>query len=70
MITEEMFKKATGVDPEYDDLERCNCQKTGQPGHWYCGWNHDLNRPAFYGKLDQSKIDSGYYKVEIKNENN
>lgn len=66
MITEEMFKSATGFDPVEDDLERCNCQKAGEVGHWYCGWNPDKNQPAFCGSLDQDKIKCGYYRVQEK----
>lgn len=37
-ITEKIFKEATGLDPEHDDLERSNCKKAGQNGHLSCGW--------------------------------
>jgi hypothetical protein len=46
-ITAEMFENATGSKPEQDDLERCNCTRTGQHGHMSCGWNHKLNLPVF-----------------------
>ena len=46
MITREMFKEATGIEPSNDDLERCNCQKT-EPEHTLCGWNHKENKPVF-----------------------
>ena len=49
-ITAEMFKKATGVDPEQDDLERCNCDKAGQTFHMMCGWDRKQNRPKFWPK--------------------
>ena len=47
MITEEMFEAATGDKPVNDDLERCNCTKAGEPGHYMCGWNHYANLPVF-----------------------
>lgn len=37
-ITREKFIKATGEEPEKDDLERCNCPKAGEIGHLSCGW--------------------------------
>lgn len=46
-ITAEMFKQATGADPIQDDLERCNCELAGEPGHFSCGWNDEKNRPQF-----------------------
>lgn len=48
-ITAEQFKEATGHDHEQDDLERCNCQKAGEIGHQYCGWNYARNLPMFMG---------------------
>ena len=47
LITAEMFKEATGHEPEQDDLERCNCQQAGSPMHMYCGWNYKANLPIF-----------------------
>lgn len=47
MITAEQFEATTGHPPKDDDLERCNCDKAGQPGHWYCGWDTDNNLPRF-----------------------
>jgi len=49
-ITAEQFKEATGQDPIQDDLERCNCPKAGQLGHYDCGWNHEQNLPQFMAK--------------------
>jgi hypothetical protein len=46
-ITAEYFKKATGLDPERDDLERCNCNHVGQPGHSDCGWCLSHDKPVF-----------------------
>lgn len=46
-ITHEQFIKATGREPDNDDLERCNCENAGMAGHYSCGWNRVLNRPVF-----------------------
>jgi hypothetical protein len=37
-ITAEFFRWETGRWPEHDDLERVNCDKGGQVGHFHCGW--------------------------------
>lgn len=37
-ITEDEFYLLTGRKPEQDDLERVNCDKAGQIGHFSCGW--------------------------------
>lgn len=47
MITAEMFEKATGHEPEQDDLERSNCSQAGLIGHRMCGWNAKANLPNF-----------------------
>lgn len=65
MITEEIFKNATGFEAQDDDIERCNCQKAGQDGHIFCGWNKELNQPVFYGGIDYSKVEKGYYRVNL-----
>ena len=46
-ITEEMFTEVVGHSPENDDLERCNCEKEGEPGHYSCGWCTECNKPKF-----------------------
>ena len=46
-ITAEDYKKATGADPENDDLERVNCTQLGQVGHQQCGWCPKCNLPRF-----------------------
>lgn len=50
MITRADFKKATGLPPEQDDLERCNCNQAGQLGHFHCGWDVARNLPNFWPK--------------------
>lgn len=47
MITAEKFKRCVGVEPESDDLERCNCPKVGEIGHWTCGWDRERDMPNF-----------------------
>lgn len=47
MITRERFMKATRREPEHDDLERCNCSKAGEIGHFCCGWNEAQELPQF-----------------------
>ena len=32
------FEDRTGRKPEHDDLERVNCKRAGEIGHWACGW--------------------------------
>lgn len=45
-VTAVMFKAMTGRVPIQDDLERCNCKKAGQIGHYSCGMcKHDM--PVF-----------------------
>jgi len=47
MITKEKFQEATGRLPEHDDLERANCEKAGQIGHFACGWCVICDKPRF-----------------------
>ncbi len=47
MITAESFTKHVGFPPENDDLERCNCEKAGELGHFSCGWDHSKNLPRY-----------------------
>jgi hypothetical protein len=46
-ITAEQFKAATGMEPQDDDLARCNCPYAGNPGHFFCGWDKQQNKPRF-----------------------
>jgi len=41
------FKKIVGRKPEQDDLERVNCDKIGEPGHYYCGVCPKCKFPKF-----------------------
>ena len=47
MITAEDFKRRVGKKPHNDDLERCNCDRQGEIGHWQCGWNKQKDLPVF-----------------------
>jgi len=51
-ITRERFIEATGIEPEHDDLERCNCPCAGELGHVMCGWVDEENLPRFMVGLD------------------
>lgn len=55
LIDAKEFKNATGLDPEKDDLERSNCERGGQEGHYGCGWNKTLNKPVFMVGIDKAK---------------
>jgi len=55
-ITAKRFKAATGVDPELDDLERCNCKHAGELGHWFCGWDTERNLPRFWPKITHERM--------------
>ena len=46
-ITPQTFYEFVGCIPEHDDLDRCNCDKAGLPGHWLCGWCDAHKRPYF-----------------------
>lgn len=46
--TADDFKRATGREPQQDDLERVNCDQVGEIGHMTCGWCHTHNAPAFW----------------------
>lgn len=55
-ITAKIFKAATGIEPEQDDLERCNCPKAGQMFHEMCGWNNSDNLPNFWPKKPGQRV--------------
>lgn len=44
-ITAEYFEKHTGFLPKDDDLERANCPRSGELGHFHCGWDHTQGLP-------------------------
>lgn len=46
-ITREKFIEATGREPQDDDLDRVNCDKAGQIGHYCCGWDEQADKPHF-----------------------
>lgn len=41
------FREKVGHEPMMDDLERVNCEKAGEIGHWYCGWCDSCDMPRF-----------------------
>lgn len=41
------FERLTGAPPEDGDLERVNCHKAGQAGHFYCGVCSVCGLPRF-----------------------
>lgn len=47
MFTEQDFIAMTGREPEYDDMERLNCEHAGTFGHHYCGYCSSCNKPKF-----------------------
>jgi hypothetical protein len=46
-ITAEQFHNATGRYPKNDDLDRCNCDRVGEIGHYFCGWCEVCDKPRF-----------------------
>lgn len=54
LITAKYFERATGHEPEQDDLERCNCDKAGSIGHESCGWNFKKNAPVFMVGIEEA----------------
>lgn len=60
MITREKFIQATGHEPENDDLERSNCTKAGELGHFSCGWDEEEDLPRFMTKP--------FIKKELRND--
>lgn len=36
-LTAEEFETRFGIKPKNDDLERVNCPRVGELGHWMCG---------------------------------
>jgi hypothetical protein len=47
MITKEIFSRRFGREPVHDDLERVNCNRVGELGHWQCGVCPDHDKPRF-----------------------
>ena len=41
------FHVIVGRPPVQDDLERANCDKAGQMGHWFCGTCPTCGSPIF-----------------------
>lgn len=64
-ITADIFRAATGQEPQQDDLERCNCKQPGDIGHYHCGWSSFLNRPFFMLPSDAIDAERGATMDEI-----
>ena len=47
IISQEKFIRSVGRIPEDDDMERVNCFKKGEPGHYFCGWCSKHDKPRF-----------------------
>ena len=41
------FEERVGREPENDDIDRCNCEDAGKPGHHACGWCPTCDQPRF-----------------------
>jgi hypothetical protein len=58
-MTNEEFKSRFGVTPQQDDLERVNCDRVGDIGHFQCGVCEKHNQPRFicgcFAKLTTEK---------------
>lgn len=65
-MDEAEFRRRVGTPPVQDDLDRVNCPKAGEMGHWQCGWCEEHDRPRFMcgcvlmdktkGEADQSHL--------------
>jgi len=47
LIGEDYFEHAVGRPPENDDMERVNCTRAGELGHYHCGWCYLCNKPRY-----------------------
>lgn len=47
MKTVEEIEKTIKRKLENDDFERANCPKSGEIGHWQCGWCSEHDQPRF-----------------------
>lgn len=41
------FEQKIGRAPEQDELDRVNCKRAGDTGHWLCGWCDEHDKPHF-----------------------
>lgn len=46
-MTAEEFRERFRREPEHDDLERVDCSKAGQAGHYWCGVCTEHQAPRF-----------------------
>lgn len=47
MIDAKRFRDATGREPIMDELDRVNCRRVGNLGHFFCGWCDNCQMPRF-----------------------
>ncbi len=66
-ITRAKFRIATGFPPERDDLERCNCDKAGQIGHFRCGWDEKRDLPNFWPKFPLQGAATRQHRASVSN---
>jgi hypothetical protein len=67
-VNAEEFKAKTGQEPENDDLERVNCDKVGQVGHFMCGWCLHCDRPKFMCWCVLKIVPGGVVRRDIREE--
>lgn len=44
-ITKELFETKVGREPSKKELDQCNCDIIGSPGHDFCGWCDEHDKP-------------------------
>jgi len=45
IFTKEEYTDKVGEEPTDDDLSQCNCAIVGIPGHTFCGWCEEHDKP-------------------------
>jgi len=46
-VTKEQFEEKVGREPTETELSQCNCEIIGIPGHSFCGWCDEHDKPRF-----------------------
>jgi len=65
-LSKENYKKATGLNSVNDDLERANCPRAGELGHYSCGWSHAWDLPYQYIiRKDDYDIFHGVHRLRV-----
>ena len=44
-ITKEIFEEKVGREPSEEDIAQANCKVIGIPGHTFCGWCDEHDKP-------------------------